>query len=417
MKLSKLRQLFLVSLIGLIAASLLTACQIITIDYIFVASSAGSGVSSNGVIDVFAADSETGALRTAIAPISSGGSEPVAMAVSSNYQHLYVANQASNNVVHFTIANNGELSLKDTLALNSEGTVPVSIAVNAAGTRLFVLSSQLPGKVAGAALAVFPLTSDGAIGSPIGNGSLKYWPLTVPGYGSDVIVPTGITSTANNDAVYATVYDQSAYNPGGSTTSTANPGWVFGFNVSSSGSLSQASGSPFEAGVKPTAVICDPTNRFAYVTDYASNELIGYTLQSGNALNFMINGPFKTGNEPQAVTIDPRGKYIYVANALDSTVSAYAIDLSTGTPSVAINPTGSANNLTDTQPVSILVDAALGRFVYTANQLGNSVSGFQLNPNTGNLSGTQSTPYPSSANPTAIASVPHGSHSTQSVTP
>jgi 6-phosphogluconolactonase (cycloisomerase 2 family) len=417
MKLSKLRQLFLVSLIGLIAASLLTACQIITIDYIFVASSAGSGVSSNGVIDVFAADSETGALRTAIAPISSGGSSPVAMAVSSNYQHLYVANQASNNVVHFTIANNGELSLKDTLALSSEGSVPVSIAVNAAGTRLFVLSSQLPGKVAGAALAVFPLTTDGTIGSAIGNGSLKYWPLNVPGYASDVIVPTGITSTANNDAVYATVYDQSAYNPGGSTTSTANPGWVFGFTVSSSGSLSAASGSPFEAGVKPTAVSCDPTNRFAYVTDYASNELIGYTLQSGNALNFMINGPFKTGNEPQAVTIDPRGKYIYVANALDSTVSAYAIDLSTGTPSVAINPTGSANNLTDTQPVSILVDAALGRFVYTANLLGNSVSGFQLNPNTGNLSGTQSTPYPSSANPTAIASVPHGSHSTQSVTP
>jgi len=29
------------------------------------------------------------------------------------------------------------------------------------------------------------------------------------------------------------------------------------------------------------------------------------------------------------VVIDPRGKYIYVSNALDSTVSAYAIDLST----------------------------------------------------------------------------------------
>src|SRR5580658_3190510 len=110
MKFSKLSQLFLVSLIGLLAASFLIACQIVTIDYIFVASSAGSGTSSSGVIDVFAADSETGALRTAVSPISSGGSHPVAMAVTSNYENLYVANQASNNIVHFAIPSNGELS-------------------------------------------------------------------------------------------------------------------------------------------------------------------------------------------------------------------------------------------------------------------------------------------------------------------
>ncbi len=118
-----------------------------------------------------------------------------------------------------------------------------------------------------------------------------------------------------------------------------------------------------------------------------------------------------------AVTIDPRGKYIYVANALDSTVSAYVIDLTTGTPSAAVNVTGSALNSTDTQPVAILVDAALGRFIYTANHLGNSVSGFRLDANTGALTATQATPYPTGDAPTAVASVPHGSHSLQSVTP
>jgi 6-phosphogluconolactonase len=416
MKFSKPSQLFGVSMIGLLAATLVTACQIVTIDYVFLASSAGTG-NSSGEIDVFAADSETGALRQAVSPVSSGGNSPVSLAVTSNYQNLYVANQASNNIVHFSIAYNGDLTKQDEVTLSSEGTVPVSIAVNNAGTRLYVVSADLPGNIPGAVLAAFSLNSSGAIGSPVKNGSLDYWPLVVPGYAGDVIVPTSVTSIASNNAVYVTAYDQSAYNPGGVANSTANPGWVFGFKSSSGAPLYGTAGSPYRAGVKPTGVAADPTNRFVYVTDYASNELIGYSIESGYALGFLLNGPFKTGNEPQAVTIDQRGKYIYVANELDSTVSAYSIDLSTGTPSAAINVTGGANNSTDAQPVSITIDASLGRFVFTANHLGDSISGFQLNPNTGTLTPTENSPYPSSASPTAIITVPHGSHSTESVTP
>ena len=415
MKLSKPSQLFLVSLAGLLAASFLAACQLITIDYVFVAGSAGSGGSSAGVIDVFAADSQSGALRTAVGASSSGGVSPVALAVTPNFQSLYVANQATNNIVHFAIAPNGKLTKQDAVSLGSEGITPVAIAINTAGNELYAIMSKLPGGTPGAALAVFSLSSSGTIGSPAANGALHYWPLTLPGFPTDLIVPTGVAVMTNNDAVFVTAYDQSAYNPGGTTTSTANPGWVFGFRASGN-NVSAVPGSPFEAGVKPTGVICDPTNRFAYVTDYASNELIGYNISSSFGLAFMTNGPFKTGNEPQAVAIDQRGKFLYVANALDSSVSAYAIDLPTGTPSAAVNPTGAASNNTDTQPVSIAVDASLGRFVYTANLLGNSISGFQLNPNTGTLTPTLSTPYPSSNGPTAVITVPHGNHSTQSVT-
>ena len=209
----------------------------------------------------------------------------------------------------------------------------------------------------------------------------------------------------------------SAYNPGGTTTSTAHPGWVFGFAVGSGGALTPSSGSPYQAGVKPTALVADPTNRFVYVTDFASNQMIGYGIQSGNILSFLINGPFKTGNEPQSIAIDPRGQFMYVANALDSSVSAYVIALSTGTPSAAVSPTGSGTNSTDTEPVSIAVDPALGRYVYTANFLGNSISGFRLDPTAGSLTTTQATPYPTGDEPTAVVIVPHGNHSTQSVAP
>ena len=403
MKFSKLSQLFLVSTIGLLVATLLTACEIVTIDYVFVASSAGSGTSSAGQIQTYDADSETGALRSGQPTVLSGGSNPVSIAITSDYANLYVTNQGNSSVVHFALSGSGVLTQKDTITASS---APVSITVNAANTYLYVASGT-----SSATLTAYSLSS-GAIGSVAAQ-----TPLIVPGYSSDSIVPTGVTVLANNNAVYVTAYDQSAYNPGGTTSSTANPGWVFGYTVGSGGALTPASGSPYKAGVKPSAIAADPTSRFAYVTDFASNQLIGYTIQSGSVLNFLINGPFRTGNEPSSIAIDPRGKYIYVSNALDSSVSAYVIDLSTGTPSGAVNVTGSATNSTDTQPVAILVDPALGRFVYTANQLGNSISGFELNPDTGAMTPTQATPYPTGANPTALASVPHGNHSTQATTP
>ena len=121
------------------------------------------------------------------------------------------------------------------------------------------------------------------------------------------------------------------------------------------------------------------------MTDYASNHLIGYGVTSGSTLNFLISGPFKTGSEPSAIVIDPRAKYIYISNSLDSSVSPYTIDLATGIPSTVVNVTGSQINATDSEPVAIAVDPALGRFVYTANYLGNSISGFQLNPDSGAL--------------------------------
>ena len=73
-----------------------------------------------------------------------------------------------------------------------------------------------------------------------------------------------------------------------------------------------------------------------------------------------------------------------------------------------MNVVGSPFNTTDTQPVALTVDPALGRFVYTANELGNSVSGFRLNATSGSLSLTQSTPYPTGSEPTALIAVPHG---------
>jgi 6-phosphogluconolactonase (cycloisomerase 2 family) len=396
MKLSKSSQLVLVSAIGLVLATFLTACNLVTIDYVFVASSAGSSSGSAGQIYTYAVDGKSGALRTAASPVSSGGSGPVAMATTSDYYNLYVANKGNKSVVHFAISDSGILIPKDNITLAA---TPVSVAVNPAGTYLYVVSGTTS-----ATLTEYALSA-GAIGS-----ATATIPLSVPGFTADTILPTGVTVLANGNAVYVTAYDKSAYNPGGATTSNANPGWLFGFAAGSGGALTPTTGSPYQAGVKPSALATDPVSRFVFVTDYASNEMIGYTVLSTDALQFMVNGPFKTGNEPTSIAIDPRGIFIYLTNSLDETVGAYSIALPTGTPTSDIGAAGNAAITTDTNPVSIAIDPALGRFVYTANYLGNSVSGFKLNPSDGTIEQTQATPYPTGANPTALIAVPHGNH-------
>jgi 6-phosphogluconolactonase (cycloisomerase 2 family) len=403
MKLRKLSQLALASGIGLAVAATLTACQLVTVDYVFLAGSAAT--TSGGAIQTFAVDSESGALRyannTGTTPVDSGGSSPVSMAVDASYTNLYVANQGNNSIVHFTIDASGNLTNSDTITLSD---TPVALSVAPSGSALYVVYGS-----SSATLAEYSLSS-GKIGSVTAQESL-----TIPGYAEDTVLPTAVTVMANGAGVYATVYDKSAYNPGGTTTSTANPGWVYSFAIGSGGALTPTADSPYKAGVKPSALVVDPANRFLYITDFASNQMIGFSISSGTSLNYLISGPYKTGNQPSAITIDPRGKFLYVANSLDSTVISYAIDLTTGIPSATLATTGSSSNATDTQPNAIVVEPAEARYVYTANTLGNSVSGFRLNINTGVIAQTQATPYPSEERPTAIAVVPHGNHASQVV--
>jgi 6-phosphogluconolactonase len=333
MKFRKLRQLAVVSGIGLGVATLFSGCQLVTIDYLFVATSAStvSGSSTTcpgGEIETYAIDSQSGAIRNGAPAVCSGGTTPTVLAISPGYQNLYVANQADKNIVHFSVAANGVLSKKDTATLTDPVT---ALTVSPDGNSLYVLSGT-----SAATLSVFGLSS-GALGSAPESQAA----LTIPGNATDLVVPTAITVLPSGKAVYATAYDKSSYNPGGTTTSSANPGWLYGFAVGSGGALTPTPGSPYNAGVKPSGIAAEATNSYLYVTDFASNQMIGYGVYSGFAVNFLLNGPYRSGGQPTAVAIDPRGRFIYISNSLDSTVGAYVIDLQTGTPSSAVNTTGS----------------------------------------------------------------------------
>ena len=409
MKFNRVGQVSLVSTIALILAGTFTACNPVTIDYLFVAGQK-ENTQNQGQIQTFLVDRVSGALSPVNSTISSGGVTPISAATSTDYHNLYVANQGDSSLVQFSVAGNGVLTPVTTINLSSEGNTPVAIVMNTAGTLLYVANKFQPGCTTattgastcnGGALAVFPVGASGALGSAVANGSLNYWPIGIN--------PTAVNPLASGAAVYVSTYDPAAVGSG--------PGYLYGFISSTAGALSAVAGSPFNAGVKPVGIASTPTSRFVYVTDFSQNELIAYGVLDGSVLHPLINGPFKTGNQPSAITIDPRGIFIYISNELDNTVSAYEIALQTGTPSAAVNTTGNASNITGTEPVAILVDPGFGRYVYTANFLDNSVSGFQLNSSTGTLSPAQSGPFPSVGQPAALASVPHGNHSINVVQP
>lgn len=409
MKLNKSGQLLLVSAASLLVAGLVAACGTLTVDFVYVTSAKAAGSNNYGEVDVFEVNSESGFMRQIpTSPFPSGGRNPVAEAASTDNTNLYVVNEDDNTIVQFVIGNDGKLYPQNTV--NTPGVFPMAVTV--AGQFLYVVDTYQPlptcstaapcsGSVAvypvltaAQAKALSPSEPANTLGSPVANSAItaNYWPLTLPSNPTDVLTPTAIKVAASgaNVYVYVTAYD-----------ATAGGGYVFGFTANSDGTLSPLNGGvPFAAGTHPSAIASNPSGTYIYVADYAKGEILGYQVNSG-VLAPLSGSPFPAGNQPSALVVDSTGKFAYVANSQDSNLTAYSIS-SGALTRLGAYPTG-------LQPVAIGIDPSKNQYVYTANFLGNNVSGFELNSTDGSLLNSQMSPYTANAQPTAIAAIPHGS--------
>ena len=142
MKFNKSGQLLLVSAASLLVAGLLTACGATnTVDFVYVTSAQAAGSNNYGEVDVFEVNLRSGFMRQIpTSPFPSGGRNPVADAVSSDYQNLYVVNQDDNTIVQFAIGSDGKLYPQNTV--NTPGIYPMAVAVS--GSNLFVLDTYQP---------------------------------------------------------------------------------------------------------------------------------------------------------------------------------------------------------------------------------------------------------------------------------
>ena len=295
----------LASVASLAMACGLTACtRDYTLAYLYVT----TAKASPGVIDQYTVDYQSGAIVQIGTPVTAG-TNPVASVAAPNAHFIYVVNQGDSTVQEFAVGGDGTLTSKNTYP--TTGNTPTAIAIDPAGQFLFVTCTYQGTNSTGAgALSVYPVGADNSLGAAtninIGNN------------------PVSVAIAPFNPTVY--VVDQDPAVP-----------QVLAFTEASSGALTPVAGTTtttgFAAGVQPSAVAEDPTGRFVYVTDRAANQLIGYVVLGGGGLQAMVNGPFATGLYPVAVLVDPRGKFVYVANYNARTISAYTLNLSTGTPS------------------------------------------------------------------------------------
>ena len=396
----------LVAAASLVAASLITACETLTVDFVFVASTRAAGANNYGEIDVFEINSESGRMRQIpTSPFPSEGRNPVAEAVSADDQNLFVVNHDDNTIVQFIIGNDGKLYPYNTV--NTPGIFPLAIATSK--SNVFVVDTYQPLPLCSPAdpcsgsIAVYPLTA-ATSSTPIGLGTAatnpavnaQYWPLTLTGANaSHVIVPTAVNVSASGAYVYVTAYDSSV---------TPSAGYVFGFSVGSGGALTAVPGSPFAAGIQPSAIASDAKSAFVYVTDSVRGNVLGYSVSAttgtAGALTALSGSPYPAGNDPTGVVVDPSYAYAYVSNSTDATVTAYSMS-STGVLT-RIN-----SYATGLQPVAIGIDPSTNHFLFTVNFLDNTVSDFELSTTAGTLLDAQFSPFPTNAQPVAAAAIPH----------
>ncbi len=388
-----------------------------------------SAQASPGQISTYTIDSVSGALTpAATSPYSSGGKFPVVSAVDNRAKWLYVVNEVSNSIVQFNIGTGA--TLQQANVYSTPGTYPISATIDAQSRYLFVVDTFAPafnaqinaGLTGGTVKApvvnppsypaapvptygcvvVYPISyADGSLGAPVADpvSGQNCFPLNGQ-QGQQGSQPVGITTTGFVNFLY--VADQGTHS-------------VYGYSVDyATGVLTAIANNNYQSGVKPSAITSDPTGRFVYVTDAYSNQLLGYDVQNDGSLQAMLYGPFITSLYPDAVLIDPRGLYLYVANFNANIIGTYSLNAVSGAP--AQNP-GNQSNQTGTGPTCLTMELAYGRFLYTSNLLDNTVSGFELDPHTGDLTAVLNTPFAAGQSPTCVQTASNGSHPVQAIGP
>jgi 6-phosphogluconolactonase (cycloisomerase 2 family) len=319
----------------------------------------------------------------------------------------YVLNTGTNDIMSYTVNNDGSLSAPTPTAL--PGSNSVAMARDAAGTFLIVvsqgtISAQLcskapPGQGCGEPPAVTVFTT--ASGSPA---------LTQAG-GPVVLsfVPTSVTTS-----ITGTFNDPNP--PGGTVSGTlvhitgdqdlvgTNDNTVNEFAVQSSGTLTgPLIGSPYTTGSVPGAVIATqlaPVGGVPALFVYVANSGNGSGGNSisvfqvctapsasctsddvSNARMIAVAGETSVGLNPVAITADPTNNFLYVVNHGSNTVSGFRINQTTGTLS-ALSPSSVS---TGSGPVAISMHSS-GKFLYVSNNASSNVSGFNVSTTNGALS-------------------------------
>jgi hypothetical protein len=149
-------------------------------------------------------------------------------------------------------------------------------------------------------------------------------------------------------------------------------------------------------GVKTNITSINGSGSYMFLTDAASNVLYGYSTTARCNLTALNGGTTNLGTvfpntaDPVYSLIDSTGKYLYVAN--NSTTSTQPTTPYSSLSALTINPTNQELQPIIGSPYTVgsgpvcMVEDPSNQYIYTSNYNDGTVTGFQLNNTTGELS-------------------------------
>jgi 6-phosphogluconolactonase (cycloisomerase 2 family) len=178
---------------------------------------------------------------------------------------------------------------------------------------------------------------------------------------------------------------------------------------SSTGGLSQVTGSPFPIGASPLNMTISPSGSFLYVTsgtgqnNSSFGSILGFSVNAGTLLP--IDQTSSDGQDPSGIAVDPKGAFLYVTNKVSDSIAIFAIK-STG---VLAEVPGSALADVNQGPVAVLVDPS-GGYLYVANQGSSNIATYTIDSTTGFPTVVADSPFASEVNPSFLAIDPVGKY-------
>jgi 6-phosphogluconolactonase len=198
--------------------------------------------------------------------------DPVALAVPSSGNLLYVADQLNSAIDIFSFDSAGKLTLLGFPVPLTAGTAPSAIAINPAGTFLYVTNAQTNNVSAFTIAKAAPNTPGDLIpiaGSPFATGGFK-----------------PVSATVDPSGQFLYVVDQGSNQ-------------ISGFRIAPvTGRLSATLNSPYNTGALPTFVAISPSNKYLYVSNGGAASISGYKINPGSGELAPTSATVSTGSSP-----------------------------------------------------------------------------------------------------------------------
>jgi 6-phosphogluconolactonase len=171
--------------------------------------------------------------------------------------------------------------------------------------------------------------------------------------------------------------------------------------------VAQVSGPTAPLGITPINLQVDPSGGFLYVTGAGAQGYIEvFSINNGVLTPLSPISFYITGTSPYGLAITSNGGFLYTANNVDNSISEFSIT-SGALTQLSNSPIGQQTGYSG--PVALLIDKS-GKYMYVANQGTTNLAGYSIGSTDGALTLLTTSPFVTGANPSVLATDSGGAY-------